>query len=360
MGLEKYVLSGNPLCRKESIIQGDHYRISMLTTALVRLEYSESGVFEDRPTQMVIDRNFSVPEFKVSEAGEQLHIYTQDLEIHYDRQKFTPGGLMIRVAGGSSNERVWHYGEEPRDLLGTARTLDEADGAIPLEHGILSKNGFSLIDDSKTMALKEDGTVEPRTGNNQDIYFFGYGHNYVECLKDFYHLCGKTPLLPRYTLGNWWSRYHRYTEEEYKELVERFEKEEIPFSIAVVDMDWHLVDDVDPVYGSGWTGYTWNREFFPDPKAFMAWLHEHNMKITLNVHPADGIRAYEEPYPRVAERMGIDPESKEPVLFDVTDPKFMEVYFEDLHHPLEEEALSPFHRAQAVLSRGGSLRGAKH
>ena len=58
MGLEKYVLSGNPLCRKESIIQGDHYRISMLTTALVRLEYSESGVFEDRPTQMVIDRNF--------------------------------------------------------------------------------------------------------------------------------------------------------------------------------------------------------------------------------------------------------------------------------------------------------------
>ena len=56
---------------------------------------------------------------------------------------------------------MWHYGEAPRDLLGTARTLDEADGAIPLEHGILSKNGFSLIDDSKTMALKSDGTVEP-------------------------------------------------------------------------------------------------------------------------------------------------------------------------------------------------------
>ena len=78
-------------------------------------------------------------------------IFTQKI-----KKEFTPGGLMIRVAGGKSNERVWHYGEAPRDLLGTARTLDEADGAIPLEHGILSKNGFSLIDDSKTMALKSD------------------------------------------------------------------------------------------------------------------------------------------------------------------------------------------------------------
>ena len=152
-------------------------------------------------------------------------------------------------------------------------------------------------------------------------------------------MCGKTPLLPRYALGNWWSRYHRYTEEEYKELVERFEKEKIPFSVAVVDMDWHLVDDVDPKYGSGWTGYTWNKKFFPDPKEFMSWLHEHGMKITLNVHPADGVRAFEEPYKRVAEKMGIDPKSELPVQFDPTNPHFMEVYLKELHHPLEEEGV---------------------
>ena len=161
----------------------------------------------------------------------------------------------------------------------------------------------------------------------------------MECLQDFYRLCGKTPLLPRYTFGNWWSRYHKYTETEYKELVERFEKEEVPFSVAVVDMDWHLVEDVPPVYGSGWTGYTWNKKFFPNPPEFMDWLHKHGYKITLNVHPADGVRAYEEAYPRVAEKMGIDPASKEPVLFDMTDPKFIETYFEELHHPMEEEGV---------------------
>ncbi len=96
---------------------------------------------------------------------------------------------------------------------------------------------------------------------------------------------------------------------------------------------------MDPKYGSGWTGYTWNKNFFPDPAEFMGWLHEHGMKITLNVHPADGIRAFEEPYQRIAEKMGIDPESELPVQFDPADPHFMEVYLKDLHHPLEEEGV---------------------
>lgn len=89
MNLKKFVLEGNPVCRKEAVIVGDHFRITMLTTALIRFEYSEDGGFEDRATQMVCNRDFPVPEFRVSDGGEELHIYTKDLEIHYDRQKFS-------------------------------------------------------------------------------------------------------------------------------------------------------------------------------------------------------------------------------------------------------------------------------
>ena len=53
MDLKKFVLEGNPVCRKEAVIVGDHFRITMLTTALIRFEYSEDGGFEDRATQMV-------------------------------------------------------------------------------------------------------------------------------------------------------------------------------------------------------------------------------------------------------------------------------------------------------------------
>ena len=182
MDLKKFVLEGNPVCRKEAVIVGDHFRITMLTTALIRFEYSEDGGFEDRATQMVCNRDFPVPEFRVSDSGEELHIYTKDLEIHYDRQKFSPSGLMIRVAGGKASERVWHYGDEPKDLLGTARTLDEADGEIPLSHGIMSRNGFSVLDDSHTMAMGEDGMVEPRQGNRADFYS-------LDMVTDMWNVC---------------------------------------------------------------------------------------------------------------------------------------------------------------------------
>ncbi len=89
------------------------------------------------------------------------------------------------------------------------------------------------------------------------------------------------------------------------ELIEKFENKGIPFSMSVLDMDWHLVD-IDPKYGSGWTGYTWNRELFPDPKAFMTWLHEKGLKITLNVHPAAGARAFEDNYKEMAQELGVD------------------------------------------------------
>lgn len=120
--------------------------------------------------------------------------------------------------------------------------------------------------------------------------------------------------------------------------MERFELERIPFSVAVIDMDWHLVD-IDPQYGSGWTGYTWNRELFPEPQRFLAWLHEKGLRVTLNVHPADGVRAFEDPYLAIAAEMGMDPEKGDAVEFDITDPNFLRAYFKFLHHPLENEGV---------------------
>lgn len=322
-----------------AIIQGEKYRFTVLTEEMIRLEYCEDGQFEDRATQCVIDRKFKVPEYQVIENEESLEIITDKIHLVYNKQKFTDYGLSIQVRGNISvYHSIWHFGEEATDLRGTARTLDEADGAIELDHGIISRFGYGILDDSRSLVITEDGWVEPRKEDCIDIYFLGYGHEYEHCLKDYYHLTGKTPLLPRYALGNWWSRFYRYNDQEYKALMTRFEKEEIPFSVSVIDMDWHLVD-IDPKYGSGWTGYTWNKELFPDPKEFMTWLHDHGLKVTLNVHPAGGVQAHEEKYKEMAEAMGRDWEKEEPVNFDVTDQKFLKAYFEYLHHPNEEEGV---------------------
>ncbi len=130
--------------------------------------------------------------------------------------------------------------------------------------------------------------------------------------RALYAVSGPTPVLPRFALGNWWSRLPPlHGRASTAALMERFAAEGIPFSVAVLDMDWHLTD-VDPRHGSGWTGYSWNRELFPDPREFLPWLHEHGLRVTLNVHPADGVRAFEDLYPQMARALGRDPELGDP------------------------------------------------
>lgn len=333
-------IDAHPEACPENIVQGENFRITVLTKSLVRLEYSSDGEFTDAPTQTVLNRDFPQVSFELRDTPEELEIRTEYFQLNYDKKEFTSHGLSCYALGmPGGNRTAWRYGEKSENLKGTARTLDNVDGACELEDGILSMwCGCVALDDSRTLTIREDGWVEPRKKGIQDLYLFAYGHRFLEALKDFYHLCGETPMLPRFALGNWWSRYYKYTEESYLELMNQFDKEQIPFTVAVIDMDWHLVD-IDPKYGTGWTGYTWNREMFPDPERFLKKLHDRGMKTTLNLHPADGIRAFEDCYPQMAEAMGMDPEKGEPVNFDIANPVFLEAYFDKALHPMEEEGV---------------------
>ena len=327
---------------------GERWRIGFLTDALVRLEWSDSGVFEDEATQVVLNRSFEqeTPKVSYSQRG-GMHVWeTASIRLVFDGQSFSKEGLsaVVKNAGGGFGT-TWHYGDEGHaNLKGTARTLDGVDGACELGMGLISRDGWAILDDSKSNLLQSDeaacraGCVtRPRGHSEIDIYFFSYGNRYADAIRDFYCLSGPTPLLPRWALGNWWSRYYPYSQDEYLALMDRFNAEGIPFTTAVLDMDWHITD-VDPRFGSGWTGYSWNRELIPDPRAFTEALHERGLRISANVHPRDGIRAFEDAYPKAAETMGIDPASEEPVEFDLTDPSFIRAYF-DMHHDLETDGV---------------------
>ncbi len=329
----------HPKANPKNIVQGNHYRISILTEGLFRLEYAKNSKFEDHATQTVWNRDFPETSFKLLDRPDELEIITSKAHLIYNKEEFSPNGLSIEAVGDySAYDSIWHYGENFQSLKGTARTLDTADGRIPLEHGIIGRNGFSVLDDSKSLILLENGWISPRKYEATDIYFWAYGHDYLGALRDFFHLCGKSPMVPRYAMGNWWSRYYKYTQESYRALMERFDAENIPFSVAVLDMDWHLTD-INKKYGSGWTGYTWNRDLFPDPESFLKWLHEHHMRVTLNIHPAGGIQAHEEMYPQMAETMGVNAEAEQPVVFNAADPEFLEACFQHIFHPLENQGV---------------------
>ncbi|MGO2686713.1 MAG: TIM-barrel domain-containing protein, partial [Enterococcus italicus] len=323
----------------KSIIQGEHYRITILTNQLIRMEYSQTGQFEDRPTQTVLNRAFGTPTATISETETQLEIHTPNFDLFYEKEKeFNEYTVSMDVRFATGYTHHWRFGDTEWNLKGTTRTLDGADGEIPLEDGIMSRNGVTIMDDSTTFAIDEMKQPVKRLGSETDCYLFAYGHDYFQALKDFYQLTGQTPLLPRYALGNWWSRYWKYTEDSYLELIEQFKEEAVPLSVSVIDMDWHLTE-VPERFGNGWTGYTWDKKLFPNPTRFMQAIHDRGLAITLNVHPADGIRAFEEAYPRVAKRLHLDQEAEEPARFDLNDENFRISYFEDVHHPIEEDGV---------------------
>ena len=334
---------GNGQCNADSVVQGDHYRFSVLTPNLLRLEYSEAGVFEDRPSQVVLNRCFETPEFHVVDEEGRLEISTVAFHLVYNKKTFSPENLYIDAKnrytnyGGRWKYGATTYGNPPRhhNLLGTTRTLDKIDGAYPLDFGLQDSSGRSFFDDSKSLLFNGEGWLETRVEGNSDVYFLCYQHDYLGAIRDFYRLTGAPPMLPRYAYGNWWSRYWKYTEESYSELLEKFKENGMPFTVAMLDMDWHMTD-VDPKYGRGWTGFTWNRKYFPDPARFLSHLHKSGLHCGLNLHPADGVQGYEDAYGAIAKEMGVNTEHEDPVNFDSASPKFLKAYFKHLIHPHED------------------------
>lgn len=329
----------SPLAKKENIVERKGFRITVLTPCLIRVEVQKDNKFTDEATQTFWFRDMPPVEFFIEENNNELIITTEKTTFCYNFRKKKLTKVKIDGFFVPCNNKG--------NLLGTRRTLDFRIGAAKLDNGLLSKSGVSVYKDN-SLIIKEGKTIE-RPYKGTDSYIFAYGKDYRRCIKDFFMLTGNVPMLPKYVLGNWWSRYRAYTQQEYISLMERFQKENLPFTVATIDMDWHWVDvnkrfnasykGTSIANGPGWTGYSWNTELFPDYKDFLNWLHNNNYHVTLNLHPALGIRPFEDCYPAMAKAMGVDPSTKADIPFDLSDNNFINNYFEVVHRPFEKDGV---------------------
>lgn len=332
---------GQPQAHPASMVVRGNARFTVLTSRMIRLEWAENGRFEDRATYAFPTRTTETPPtFTARDEGGALTLDTGALTLRYQESSgpFAPENLSITFT--LNGETVtWRPGmPNPGNLRGTRRTLDNCGGDAALEEGLLSRAGWALFDDTRNVLFDPaDGWVQPRREYDapgqrvQDWVFFGYGHDYKAALSEYMQFGGAIPLIPRFILGGWWSRYWAYSAQDLQDLVGDFEAHDIPLDVLVIDMDWHTPD--------GWTGYTWNRELFPDPPGFLAWVHAKGLRTTFNLHPADGIQPHEEAYPAFARAMGVDPKTRQPIPFTIGDKRFVEAYFTLLHHPMEDEGV---------------------
>jgi len=296
------------------------------------MEYSKNGKFIDAPSMFAINRDAGFTGFKTEHRGGATIIDTGKIKVEYtpDGKPFGESNLKAEVLMGDSFVG-WSPGMKNNgNLGGTIRTVDGVFGPVDLGEGLISRDGWYVIDDS-TRHLYTADWVESRPNDaGTDWYFFGYGYDLKNALKSMTVIGGKVPLPRKYALGAWYSRYWPYSSKEYRQIVKEYDKNDFPLDIMVMDMDWHK---------DGWTGWSWNRKLLPDAEELLKWFHSQGLAVTLNVHPADGIGPHEDMYADFMRDMGKDPAKGEWLSYDAGDKKYLDTLFKYTHAPKEKEGV---------------------
>ncbi|TYZ59127.1 hypothetical protein PybrP1_000052 [[Pythium] brassicae (nom. inval.)] len=413
-------------CHEKALVTAGRARFCVLTERMVRMEWAaaDSG-FRDATTMLAQHRRAEEPPaFTVTKDGSKLAIVTKSLRLEYDaasKESFNDANLKVQLLQPSAGtfatgDGVWvpsmTDAVRADALPGTIRTLDGANGRVPLDcqqqgpeymrdkhctYGVMSrKRGYTVQDDSLAATFDDDphwpwlqpaATAQPAdpaacravpsgqrrvcglytnsqevcvaqgccfaptalggaapanqadgfrcfysATSYQDLYFFGHGLDFKGALREFTQLSGRAPVPPRFAFGVFYSRWWAYSDADLQvDIVGQYEDRGLPLDVLVIDMDWHLTfyknGSTDQAGQSkGWTGLTWDKHLFPDPKQFLTWLHEKGVAVTLNLHPASGVQPWEDTYDEVARAMGIDPATRQYVPFRITDKKFAETW----------------------------------
>ncbi len=327
----------NAKSKPKAIFQGKKYRITILSDRLIRLEYNPKGIFEDRPTQLALFRNFDVPNMNVRQDDHFLEITTSYFKLEYTKEKPYDSGAVF--AGNNlrisllNTDRIWYYRHpEIRNYLGSLISLDNVDKKAEFKKGLYSSDGFASIDDSDNYIIGQDGVLIPRENDKiTDVYVFMYRRDFGLCLMDYFTLTGKPPLIPRYALGNWWSRDVKYSDEDIKMLVDTFAHNNLPISVILLDKDWHIRNSGE--YKDLVTGFTWNKQLFPTPYETINYLHSKKIRVGLNINPKEGIFPHEDMFSKATSYL--EHQEGKPIPFTPLNPKFLDVYLKLMIHPLE-------------------------
>ncbi|MCZ7672763.1 MAG: hypothetical protein M5U34_39430 [Chloroflexi bacterium] len=182
---QSFPIQFEPLAEPQAVVTGPNVRFTLLTSRLLRLEYSPTGEFEDRPSQAFWYRRQPVVNFELEVENNHFDrlserrytLTTAHLQLVYTTSEvgFSPETLSITLKESGA---TWHFGDQDDlNLRGTARTLDDVDGALALEEGLLSRSGYAVVDDTPRLVFNPEGWLEPRNApaGSHDLYFLAMG-----------------------------------------------------------------------------------------------------------------------------------------------------------------------------------------
>lgn len=223
-------------------------------------------------------------------------VYDKNTEIEHThnvdgaRAKAAPAKRVVdRIAYHTKLEFEWSddealYGlgsheEGVLNLRGTHQYLYQQNmkAVVPV---LVSTKGYGIVVDSYSMMKFHDdlhGSYLWTDVDSEMDYYFMYGPEFDQIVKNYRYLTGKAPLLPKWSFGYVQSKERYKSQEELISIIKEYRERQIPLDLIV--LDWR-----------SWTGDLWGQKSFdpdrfPNPTAMMEEIHQLNAKLMVSIWP---------------------------------------------------------------------------
>ncbi|MCK0123762.1 DUF4968 domain-containing protein [Gelidibacter sp. F2691] len=167
-----------------------------------------------------------------------------------------------------------HYGYETHSELMNYTMPIVMSSNTYMVHFDNAPIGFLDLDSNK------DNTLTYETISGRKTYQVIVGDSWTDLIDSYTDLTGKQPLLPRWALGNFSSRFGYHSQQEVEVTVQKFRDEEIPLDAIIIDIFW---------FGKDIQGHMGNLEFlkdsFPNPTQMIKDLKSDHVNTVLVSEP---------------------------------------------------------------------------
>ena len=150
---------------------------------------------------------------------------------------------------------------------------------------VFSSNKYLLHFDNAPIGFldldsKKDNSLKYETISGRKTYQVVAGDSWEDIIDQYTGLTGKQPMIPRWVLGNFSSRFGYHSQKEVEGTIQRFKEDSIPVDAVILDLYW---------FGKEMKGTMGNLEFerdsFPEPEKMISNLAEQGVKTILVTEP---------------------------------------------------------------------------
>ncbi len=150
---------------------------------------------------------------------------------------------------------------------------------------VMSSKHYAVIFDNIAKGAMDLGAAqsdvlqfEAVAGRN--AYVVVSGQDQADLIDQFTNITGRQPLPPRWALGNFASRFGYRSGAEIRDVVQRYQRADMPLDAVVIDLYW---------FGKDMKGYmgnlAWDRQAFPGPEQMMADLAKQGVQTVVITEP---------------------------------------------------------------------------